>query len=1384
MANIQDLDLNLTIPLKLDAFVLNEKLSERDQNNLNADPAKEAKIAPITQPNYTFLQLEHQLLQHDILDHVDLHNAFPASSNSRLYDLGKGKPRENRMGVYLHWVMPRFYRTGTAATHSAAPGHDQERKAKGFSSSTGETAKRDYSLPAFRPLPNRWLVIRKLDPKADTTEPNNTSIEAVESWVIESDRIQPIDKIGKDKDLQVDVSPYITSNNQSVKGIKLDRQAEIFIGYKESTKTWKEGKDEVERVDLTAVNSSNQLFLDYQSHCSNVFSTVDAFEYKEGETIKRLNKAKADYYVIGWHSNDTQGPFGDLDDTISREERLRALSMELKGDPKDWPKEVTVWLSKKEVACSVCHGAMYNVIWDRNKRPENIPANKASEHLLSSMPVTVGTTPIDSLLSYIDCHKHASDETPEQEKLENDLHLLEPLLRAQDEKVNVHRVAVDEVQNWNFARESGGSHWHIQSQEGEKTKIPSDDEIEGLEKLNNAQRVLDSTQRQIIQLRWDMFSHWWRYVSGDVDSPTTQTIIESLKARVNDLLGLVTQQSKFINNQLLGNQKAFPQKPQQGVLPEFSQPRDPTLLVSGIQAGWPDDYLDDLQVRLDNQLISSDLTDDEAAKYGIKQLPSELFQTAKGLVGEFNRLSDPGAVGGNGHYTPLYHDKGKHGAADLRDQWAKTQPWAPLFLEWQVEYFHIPWEDWSLSEALTPECKDKIDKRWRLAIDPKVNLLEPQIDDKRLLSGRILLLPQPNFSLHASIVQLLNSVSPEVKKKYDIEELAKKTWKLPFLSAPLDGFTDHLLTMVHGTHIKPNARYPAGYDLEGVHPIDDALISPFKKDHLGIVDIYSEQTPYGALLSNSLTVLNEISPTKTRPHPFKPVTHGQFRFSKLNIIDKFGQAINAIDARYGHEEDEAIYPYLSSYYEPQLYEGNPNLVRQNGESHQGHVEFAQVPPSINQPARLNSTFVIYDKRHKGPDSDYSYWRPVTEWENPIWGWIVLNYVDNGIQIFLQDGTFYREVRLASPNAPKDASLSAKWLPFPPPTDMKNTQQVDRLIDKLSKDQEYLHAFLKMANDSQEQSSSSVPSAYAGFLNSLVGRPLALVNAGWSLELSIDEKKNQALSASEEQPVHLLPENGKTYDFPIKLGDKDRSGDGLVGYFHLNETDPGTDLTPGNELDLRVIYTYYTGKDESGLLKDIADVDSNKPPKLSSFWLKPDDYTAQSDPALEKKARLFARNWNKKLHVFGTIVDPFLPITTFSSILPMNNLQLPPWTWQQAMQKMTAFFHLGPIVVTDDVEKYNTKENEPLPPNYKFDPANDPTIKNSAVGMPALQTGSWAWLQPFLKDRDTEQEYKALEPGKVDSGPSFERGPYTALEGYLQLKQPIVRPAVNDTEGLK
>ena len=68
----------LLCPLKLDAFAFSKKTCESDNYC----------IAPITQPNYTFLRLHDNLIIPDILDHVDLHSVKPANLNPRATDLG------------------------------------------------------------------------------------------------------------------------------------------------------------------------------------------------------------------------------------------------------------------------------------------------------------------------------------------------------------------------------------------------------------------------------------------------------------------------------------------------------------------------------------------------------------------------------------------------------------------------------------------------------------------------------------------------------------------------------------------------------------------------------------------------------------------------------------------------------------------------------------------------------------------------------------------------------------------------------------------------------------------------------------------------------------------------------------------------------------------------------------------------------------------------------------------------------------------------------------------------------------------------------------------------------------------------------------------------
>jgi hypothetical protein len=69
------------------------------------------------------------LIEPDLVDHVDLHASTPANLNSRITDLGTSKTIEARLGVYIHWTIPQFYRLAySGAGASADPATQAERK--------------------------------------------------------------------------------------------------------------------------------------------------------------------------------------------------------------------------------------------------------------------------------------------------------------------------------------------------------------------------------------------------------------------------------------------------------------------------------------------------------------------------------------------------------------------------------------------------------------------------------------------------------------------------------------------------------------------------------------------------------------------------------------------------------------------------------------------------------------------------------------------------------------------------------------------------------------------------------------------------------------------------------------------------------------------------------------------------------------------------------------------------------------------------------------------------------------------------------------------------------------------------------------------------------
>ncbi|KAF8243744.1 hypothetical protein K440DRAFT_611601 [Wilcoxina mikolae CBS 423.85] len=82
----------------------------------------------------------------------------------------------------------------------------------------------------------------------------------------------------------------------------------------------------------------------------------------------------------------------------------------------------------------------------------------------------------------------------------------------------------------------------------------------------------------------------------------------------------------------------------------------------------------------------------------------------------------------------------------------------------------------------------------------------------------------------------------------------------------------------------------------------------FDEDTMKLMDIETTSIPYG----------DEVVMDPDSGPPMKLVTHGQLMFMKINIIDKFGQAIYAIDPspRRNNAPVPTVFPCFGDTYYP------------------------------------------------------------------------------------------------------------------------------------------------------------------------------------------------------------------------------------------------------------------------------------------------------------------------------------------------------------------------------------------------------------------------------------------------------------------------------------
>jgi hypothetical protein len=130
--------------------------------------------------------------------------------------------------------------------------------------------------------------------------------------------------------------------------------------------------------------------------------------------------------------------------------------------------------------------------------------------------------------------------------------------------------------------------------------------------------------------------------------------------------------------------------------------------------------------------------------------------------------------------------------------------------------------------------------------------------------------------------------------------------------------------------------------------------------------------------------------------------------------------------------------------------------------------------------------------------------------------------------------------------------------------------------------------------------------------------------------------------------------------------------------------------------------------------------------------------------------------------------------------------------------------MGPLLITKDVPKLYDTTKHLHADSWLLNQTKDnkaATNTQPAIRLPiAGGKGMWNWLQPYRTDevveepvttggtvvavrQETVTRFNALEVGKEDGNMRFDPGPYTFVEGFLQLARPIVTEKGEDASTL-
>jgi hypothetical protein len=810
-------------------------------------------------------------------------------------------------GVYLRWILPRALRH---AEHMP-------------------DGRLDFPF-----APNRWLVVRLYRPRplgaaAPAAAPQLTA------WVVDSDALGSIGGAN-----------YVDPTQATLTQVQMGRMVAITVA-----SPWQETASSSPYF-LSAVAEGNAEFAAYQPFHQNVFSIHDPL-FAEGIEAGTLS-----YFVQGWYSNAKAdvladwlaGPKGT--GFVDELTELRWKASALVGG----------------AHTSVYHGSAAGVDWRPLSTAP--PSPKDNAHPLVAVGNTsVDAVAAFARAAFSAPNITPPPGVTAQQAadlLEAFLYNMIPVLGQADGERQLEQRIRDQ---W-FGSAGGGTSWTIVdaaiapgAPEPESLSAAElAKENTWLAALNIAQDALDDGMRALMALQRRLFELWWkqqaaaaaeRTLAGYPWNTTPAQFVAALDPSAPDGLidrarTLVLQLAEYTQQVPMATAATTLQDaiaafglakglPPTRVLKAAAKPRfwsaaDPVMVISGtahtmkidpdaaLSCRWPAELITGLTVTPVQGVTSFPITSVQLASYLPALCVTNLPAITDALYAEFFLLDPTNAplvaAAAGKALSPAEIDTLATSMAvpvpmagtvpGVLAAYPWQQPWQPIYLDWEVRWYPIPF----LNDGGAPNWTfNGTDYDVLAAIAQPVPVV---------LDGRCVLTPKPTFEFKSRIDQYTRDYPGEAATHLAaVEALVQAVDQWDFLSQAFSGLGVQLASWNPvPTNVPPNNALAGGTQ--------------------GLADLVGAQAqcPPRPLLGEVRRTIPSSS--------FEAMRGGQLAFTRLTVVDVFGQTLEIITGQNA--------PQTGILTADGLQVSQPIV-------HQDVAGLVQLPPRLLQPARLNFEFM-------------------------------------------------------------------------------------------------------------------------------------------------------------------------------------------------------------------------------------------------------------------------------------------------------------------------------------------------------------------------------------------------------------------------------------------